>query len=518
LSVKNQFPRNSGGISAEPNRETWAARKKQNRDNNSMIKDTQTVANNSARRRMRKKPVIRERNGMRVVIRHETPRDGRKAWRLEWVENGKDCAEMFDTLDMAITHADAKLNHLASGVRTFTKVEFDAIFAFKARIEQFEMRLVPIGRTLDQVISDVVAAWGILPWKAASMAQFILENHGVMNPMLVEQVGSGYLGHLESGYKRKYSKRFVTTAKKWVRNFNSAFVGRYINDIKPAEVLTWMNGLRVTPGPQSDLSLIDKNGLVPASPKTKANVYNYLDQMFKHAKNVLQALPPMLKTAVELLGTPQFTKAEPEAYTPTELRQLFQLCPDQECVLWVALQAFSGLRPCEASALHVESMKRAENHILVNDDIAKKDATNGFRMRKAPITAPLAALLDAIELPKAGRVFRSKAMAGRVMRAARLGGFVWKHDGLRHSFVSYRLRALKDRAEVAYEAGHDIEKQIRHYEVLVAEADVPEWWAFRLDIAGLPYTVNCQIVGTKLSRAHKRARQSQGQAELPMAA
>jgi len=92
---------------------------------------------------------------------------------------------------------------------------------------------------------------------------------------------------------------------------------------------------------------------------------------------------------------------------------------------------------------------------------------------------------------------------------ASAANFCWKHDALRHSFISYRLPIVKNRPQVAYEAGHEIPAQIEHYEGLVEECDVPKWWNFTVNVAGLPFTLNQQIVGTKLFRAHKRAKQQE---------
>jgi len=81
------------------------------------------------------------------------------------------------------------------------------------------------------------------------------------------------------------------------------------------------------------------------------------------------------------------------------------------------------------------------------------------------------------------------------------------------------LRKVKNRAQVAYEAGHEIDMQKKHYERLVIGANVPIWWSFRFNITGLPFSVNHEVVGTQIARAHKRARrQSQALQELAKAA
>jgi integrase len=443
------------------------------------------------------KPIIRRRGNMEVTISYEPPRGNRKPWRLSWVENGVDQSEMFATLEEAKTQAEIKLASLSSGQVTMTKEEIDDLFGFKKVVEDFNRRLAPHNRTLDDVISDVIAAAQIQPgMTAAAMAQFICSNHGVEHPMSAQEVKVKYLEHLRSDYKRKYSVGYVNQAERHLDRFCANFGERRLDTLVPGEILDFIKGFRVRPKRRSERSKADQEGLVPAGQKTRNHLHNSLDQMFAHAKTVLQALPPRLETAVRMVAAPQFITPTPEVYTPAELVDLYRLLPDIECVLYVSLQLFAGLRPCEAAKIRLKDIKRdpkgQPSYILVRQEVMKKTAQPGrkrIRTRKAPITRPLAKLLAAIQLPK-GALFLSKGMEGRVCGLARTARFPWKHDGLRHSFISYRLEQIKDRSTVAYEAGHDVDMQIEHYEGLVDSNDVPAYWAFKIKVEGLPYTAN----------------------------
>src|SRR4029077_20664546 len=52
----------------------------------------------------------------------------------------------------------------------------------------------------------------------------------------------------------------------------------------------------------------------------------------------------------------------------------------------------------------------------------------------------------------------------------------WKANGLRHSFISYRLAATSDVAKVALEAGNSAAMIFRHYRELATEAEAAEWF------------------------------------------
>ena len=55
--------------------------------------------------------------------------------------------------------------------------------------------------------------------------------------------------------------------------------------------------------------------------------------------------------------------------------------------------------------------------------------------------------------------------------------FAWKHNALRHSFISYRVAATQDVAKVSLEAGNSPQMIFRHYRELVRPADAVKWFA-----------------------------------------
>ena len=55
--------------------------------------------------------------------------------------------------------------------------------------------------------------------------------------------------------------------------------------------------------------------------------------------------------------------------------------------------------------------------------------------------------------------------------------FAWKNNGLRHSFISYRLAAVQNTAQVALEAGNSPQMIFQHYRELVRPMDAEKWFA-----------------------------------------
>jgi integrase len=54
--------------------------------------------------------------------------------------------------------------------------------------------------------------------------------------------------------------------------------------------------------------------------------------------------------------------------------------------------------------------------------------------------------------------------------------FAWKHNALRHSFISYRLAAVPNTAQVALEAGNSPQMIFGHYRELVRAMDAEKWF------------------------------------------
>ena len=55
--------------------------------------------------------------------------------------------------------------------------------------------------------------------------------------------------------------------------------------------------------------------------------------------------------------------------------------------------------------------------------------------------------------------------------------FCWKHNALRHSFISYRVAQVQNVAQVALEAGNSPRMVFSNYRELVRPADASAWFS-----------------------------------------
>lgn len=448
--------------------------------------------------------IVLQRGSKRVRIRHE-PGDNRLPWRLIWRLEGRRYSQMFDSPEAAKKAGEEKLSELTAGEQVLSHQEVDRLFAFKKEIEALERRVQTVGLTLEEAVSELAAAERILPgMKVSAMAQTILQNYGVANPQTVDQASTDYLKHLRSGYKRNYSDDYLDSAQLYLERFSQKFGPRRIDTITEGEVKRFIDGYKV----RTRTGGVRRRMRAPA--KTRSLIKGHLQGFFKYAKNLLQALPENLETVVERLPAYRFVVRKLPIFVPAELNKGMHLLPDVECLLYAGFRAFSGLRDCEIMKLEGRDIK--EKTIVVRPEVGKRNANARHILpdpREVPILAPLASLLTGIKLPP-GRIFFTVYLNRKVARIFRKAGLPATRNIFRHSFVSYRLAVLKNREKAAAEAGHEILRQIIHYERNANPADVPKYWALRFSARGLPYTTN-HYASKSLKNRVKKSQCAEGQ-------
>lgn len=202
-----------------------------------------------------------------------------------------------------------------------------------------------------------------------------------------------------------------------------------------------------------------------------------------------------------------------EAYTPEQAAYLAEQMPERWRA-YTVLALFSGLRPAELFRLDWSRVKK--DHIEVTASGSKVKVR-----RIVPIHSNLAAWLQTIPnkkgpiVPIVEKVMKGKnlkrkqekdtveklhgrqaqqlsiALRDTVAQAATVAkkpeatkadkdlaeGFTVIHDGLRHSYISYRVPILKDLPAVALEAGNSEEVIQEHYNKVSTEKEAKRYFS-----------------------------------------
>ncbi|MBU6400203.1 MAG: site-specific integrase [Verrucomicrobia bacterium] len=66
-----------------------------------------------------------------------------------------------------------------------------------------------------------------------------------------------------------------------------------------------------------------------------------------------------------------------------------------------------------------------------------------------------------------------------IQRLAKRANIKWKHNALRHSFISYRVAQTQNVGQVALEAGNSPKMIFRHYRELVTPEEAKAWFAIQ---------------------------------------
>jgi integrase len=222
-----------------------------------------------------------------------------------------------------------------------------------------------------------------------------------------------------------------------------------IASITRGDIQQWLDGLK-------------------ASQRTVVNCRGKLGVLFNWAMR----REYILSNPVQNTERPECLHGKVEIYTPPELLKLIAAA-SKDFLPCLVIGGFAGLRSSEIQRLQWEDVNLARGHIVAS---AKKRGTPSRRI--VPIQPNLAQWL----VPYAGRT-------GRIWRATMLdfhnarrdtaetAGVHWKRNGLRHSFISYRLAALQNVAQVSLEAGNSPAVVHTSYKELVSPEDATAWFS-----------------------------------------
>jgi len=286
-----------------------------------------------------------------------------------------------------------------------------------------------------------------------------IQEKGKLPPITLPELVAPFLASVEKAgntrrYKMDMRQKLLVAAK--------TFTGQ-VADIKTLEIDNWLDSL---------------NGV---SNRTRKNYRNALQTLFSFArdKGYLQR-----HHDTEVQFATDYKPEEPEIgiYTPEQLKiLLFNIAP--RLVPFVAIGGLAGMRSAEIIRMQWRNIRLDTNQIFVPKPASKTIA------REIPICPPLSEWLkpfkeaakgDDALLPRISNAFAlSKRFFAAVQRIKGENGeplLQIVHNGLRHTYISCRVKLIQNKHVVAMEAGNSPRIIDSNYKRIIENPEQAKEW------------------------------------------
>jgi integrase len=336
-------------------------------------------------------------------------------------------------------------NQLATGETTAAKMLNSEAASYGRALEL----LRPTGVSLEMASATFAKCFEILEGDAMVDAARFYAQHRV-DRLTRKPVAEVVVELIESKKARGKSIRYTDDLSSRLTRFAKDFAVD-VGTVTGPDIQRWLDGLN-------------------CAPTTAKNFRRVLYTLFGFA----ESRGYVFKNGNPVKDTEQISASGGaiEIFTPAEIAALLRAAP-KAFLPFVALGAFAGLRTAEIARLDWRDVDLAGGFIHVASDKAKT-----AQRRLVPILPNLGQWL-APYAKQRGKVYKGNRHNLDGDRAALVekAGVAWKDNGLRHSFVSYRLADIQNAAQVALEAGNSPQMVFRHYRELVKPDAAKAWFA-----------------------------------------
>ena len=395
-------------------------------------------------------PLIVRSGSARVRVR-QYQNKGHTYYRVEWWLGGKRCTEQHRTEADAKREAQTKATQLARGDVDSAQLRGTDRLIYGRAVEF----LAGLGVNLDLAAAEYAEARKALKSIPLSTAvDFWLRHHPEgLQPVTVRQAVDQFLSNRSSaGLKARTLEDYRSRLNRFAEAFQCS-----LTSVSAGEFEKWITS-------------------VAKSPVTHNNFRRVCGTFFTFAQQ-RRWIPAETNPASVVAGR-KAARAETEVFSADELQRLLNAA-DSDLLPTLLLGAFAGLRVSETQRLRWENIKWDEDQMVVEASGAKT-----ARRRTVPICEALREWLLPISV-KAGPIWANKgwAHAKRQRKLALDAGVTWKSNGLRHSYISYRLAVTQNENVVALEAGNSPTMIHQHYKALVSRREADRWFGLKPDQA-----------------------------------
>lgn len=392
-------------------------------------------------------------------------------YTVAYYEGTKRIRLKFSELDEARREANSIVVRLANGESDALKLRGHDRSDYVRAMEK--LRTLKPDANLNVAVNDYVEALRRLPQNVtlSEVVSSYLKRHpaGLPTKTVREVVDELAIAKQKAGKSAVYLKDIEGRLGPFAKTFS-----RSIANVTGPEIEDYIRSL----------SIKGSDGkLRPLAGRTQNNIRRLICTLFKFA--IKRGYLPKDHDEMSSVEKATVEAADIEVFTPSELRKLFAACSvevrqqgkwriREDMVPYLAIAAFCGLRAAE-----IERLDWSEIHLTGSERFieVKAGKAKTASRRTVPIPDNCAAWLAAYKKPSGPIVELAGTDKQLYIYLAGKSGVPWKHNGLRHSYISYRLALIKDVGRVSLEAGNSPSMVFKHYRQLVRESEATEWFS-----------------------------------------
>ena len=387
-------------------------------------------------------PMTVKRGNVRVKI-YSTPTNGCDSFTVAYYFAGKRQRRTFADLELAKQEAELAATKICAG-------ELDVLSLTSgdrtAYVRAMEM-LKPLGTPLEMAVMQFVEAASMLDGASlVEAAKFYRKHHSAKMPRkpVTEVVTEALEAKRADGLSEVYVKDLTTRLTRFGKAFRCP-----IQMVLAAEIQDYLRGLKF-------------------SGRSKNNTRKAISVLFSYAQS--RGYLPKGLTEADDLPLAKENHAPIGIFSPEEMAKLLKHA-EADMVPFLAIGAFAGLRHAEILRLDWQEVDLVGGFIEVK---ARKAKTASRRL--VPISDSLKRWL-APHHEESGKVVTLQSVGHRLEELAQESEVKWKHNALRHSYISYRVAQIQNVAQVALEAGNSPKVIFSNYRELVKPAAAVKWFS-----------------------------------------
>lgn len=382
-------------------------------------------------------------NGRQTVKLYRSVNRGKAMYQLAYYAGGQRIRKNFADKAQAKWAANQVLGGLANDaalVDTVATPEIESLVAAK--------KVLAPGYALHMAVEEhaqVLALLGKTTLREA--AEFYLRHHRSDTPRLpIKEVAELFARSRE---QMGLSTQYIYLCRKHTRQLAEAFPGQCLSDLMTAELDKWVGGLKIAASSKNDIRRV----LVVFGGWAERQGY-------------------LVKNSSPFLGMVRYKEAKTPVsiFTPEQIKNILNKA-DRDIRPFLAIGAFAGLRTAELERLDWREVNLERGFITV---AASKAKTRQRRL--IPISENLKLWLTPLKR-ESGSICLQKDPQRSAKRFCK--EVTWVKNGLRHSYISYRLGITPDTARVALEAGNSPDVIFAHYRELVTPEAAQQWFNVR---------------------------------------